>query len=292
MPYLGHLAALGAALCWTLNSLVMERKGRGLSSWGLNMLTKLGGLILVSTLAWLLEGRLIPQANASQWSLLLLSGFIGFSIGDGFLFTAFQQIGARRTMLIFSANPVLAAILGWALMGEALTIQHIIGILLAVSGIMLVIRGDVPAGSKAAGWQGILWATLATLGQAAGVILSKLGLATLDAVPAAQIRLIGGVVGMALILTAIKRWNRLFPILKSESGLQVLTVSIVLGTLVGMVLSMLSIKLIPAAIASILFSLMPVMILPLSAFVLKEKVNSRETLGALVTVAGVSLLFL
>ncbi|MDD2561659.1 MAG: DMT family transporter [Eubacteriales bacterium] len=292
MPYLGHLAALGAALCWTLNSLVMERKGRGLSSWGLNMLTKLGGLILVSTLAWLLEGRLIPQANASQWSLLLLSGFIGFSIGDGFLFTAFQQIGARRTMLIFSANPVLAAILGWALMGEALTIQHIIGILLAVSGIMLVICGDVPAGSKAAGWQGILWATLATLGQAAGVILSKLGLATLDAVPAAQIRLIGGVVGMALILTAIKRWNRLFPILKSESGLQVLTVSIVLGTLVGMVLSMLSIKLIPAAIASILFSLMPVMILPLSAFVLKEKVNSRETLGALVTVAGVSLLFL
>ncbi len=292
MPYLGHLAALGAALCWTLNSLVMERKGRGLSSWGLNMLTKLGGLILVSTLAWLLEGRLIPQANASQWSLLLLSGFIGFSIGDGFLFTAFQQIGARRTMLIFSANPVLAAILGWALMGEALTIQHIIGILLAVSGIMLVIRGDVPAGSKAAGWQGILWATLATLGQAAGVILSKLGLATLDAVPAAQIRLIGGVVGPALILTAIKRWNRLFPILKSESGLQVLTVSIVLGTLVGMVLSMLSIKLIPAAIASILFSLMPVMILPLSAFVLKEKVNSRETLGALVTVAGVSLLFL
>lgn len=271
MPYLGHLAALGAALCWTLNSLVMERKGRGLSSWGLNMLTKLGGLILVSTLAWLLEGRLIPQANASQWSLLLLSGFIGFSSGDGFLFTAFQQIGARRTMLIFSANPVLAAILGWALMGEALTIQHIIGILLAVSGIMLVIRGDVPAGSKAAGWQGILWATLATLGQAAGVILSKLGLATLDAVPAAQIRLIGGVVGMALILTAIKRWNRLFPILKSESGLQVLTVSIVLGTLVGMVLSMLSIKLIPAAIASILFSLMPVMILPLSAFVLKEK---------------------
>ena len=292
MPYLGHLTALGAALCWTLNSLVMERKGRGLSSWGLNMLTKLGGLILVSTLAWLLEGRLIPQANASQWSLLLLSGFIGFSIGDGFLFTAFQQIGARRTMLIFSANPVLAAILGWALMGEALTIQHIIGILLAVSGIMLVIRGDVPAGSKAAGWQGILWATLATLGQAAGVILSKLGLATLDAVPAAQIRLIGGVVGMALILTAIKRWNRLFPILKSESGLQVLTVSIVLGPLVGMVLSMLSIKLIPAAIASILFSLMPVMILPLSAFVLKEKVNSRETLGALVTVAGVSLLFL
>ena len=59
-----------------------------------------------------------------------------------------------------------------------------------------------------------------------------------------------------------------------------------------MVLSMLSIKLIPVAIASILFSLMPVMILPVSVLFLKEKVNPREILGALVTVSGVSLLFI
>ncbi|MDD4081683.1 MAG: DMT family transporter, partial [Eubacteriales bacterium] len=185
-----------------------------------------------------------------------------------------------------------AAILGWALMGEALTLQNIAGILLAVSGIMLVIRGDVPAGKKVPGWQGILWAALATLGQAGGVILSKLGLASLNAVPAAQIRLIGGVLGMALILTVMKRWVSLPPIMRSKNGRQAITVSIVLGTLIGMVLSMLSIKLIPVAIASILFSLMPVIILPISVFILKEKVNPRETLGALVTVGGVSLLFL
>ncbi len=292
MPYLGELAAITAALCWTLNSLAVERLGKGLSSWGLNTLTKLGGLITVSLLALVMHGRLIPQATPRQWVMLLFSGLIGFSIGDGFLFTAFQQIGAKRTLLIFSANPIIAAILGWAVMGEALTLQHIFAILLAVTGIMIVIQGDVPGQQKRLQWQGILWAVLATLGQAGGVILSKMSLESLDAIPAAQIRLVGGVIGMGIILSILKKWGHVPPILKDKKGRQTITVSILLGTLIGMVLSMLSIKLIPVAIASILFSLMPVMILPISAFVFKERVNAREVLGAFITVGGVSMLFL
>ncbi len=292
MPYLGELAALAAALCWTLNSLAVERLGRGLSGWGLNTLTKAGGLVLVSLLALMTRGSLIPQAASRQWLMLLLSGFIGFSLGDGFLFTAFQQIGARRTLLIFSANPVLAAILGWAVMGETLTPRHILGILLAVAGIMIVIQGDMPGQEKSLRWQGILWAVLATLGQSGGVILSKISLESLDAVTAAQIRLVGGLMGMVLILSLFRKWRGVPAILKARKGRQTLAVSITLGTLIGMVLSMLSIKLIPVAIASILFSLMPVMILPVSVLFLKEKVNPREILGALVTVSGVSLLFI
>ena len=292
MPYLGELAAITAALCWTLNSLAVERLGKGLSSWGLNTLTKLGGLILVSLLAFLMTGRLVPAASPRQWLLLMLSGLIGFSIGDGFLFTAFQQIGAKRTLLIFSANPLVAALFSRIFLGEALALQHIAGILLAVIGIMIVIQGDVPGQSSRLQWQGIFWAVLATLGQAGGVILSKLAMADLEAVPAAQIRLVGGTLGMGIILTLLKKWGHVHPILSQKNGRQTIAVSVVLGTLVGMVLSMLSIKLIPVAIASILFSLMPVMILPISAFFLKERVNPREILGALITVGGVSLLFI
>ena len=292
MPYLGELAAITAALCWTLNSLAVEHLGKGLSSWGINTLTKLGGLILVSLLALFMNGSLIPQATPRQWAMLMLSGLIGFSIGDGFLFTAFQQIGAKRTLLIFSANPLIAALLGWAIMGEALTLQHIIGIAVAVTGIMIVIQGDVPSPQqKGLNWLGILFAVLATLGQAGGVILSKMSLASLDAVTAAQIRLVGGVLGMGIILSVLKKWGQMLPILKAKKGRQTLSVSVTLGTLIGMVLSMFSIKLIPVAIASILFSLMPVMILPISAFVLKERISAREVLGAVITVVGVSMLF-
>lgn len=292
MSHLGELAALLAALSWTVNSLVMERLGRGFSAWALNILTKFFGLIAVSLLAILMQGALFPQANATQWGLLMLSGILGFSLGDGFLFTAFLKLGAKRTLLIFSANPVISAILGWVLLGERLQLTHIAGILLAVFGIMFVIRSDVPRQREKAGGFGILAAVLATLGQAGGVLLSKAGMLSLDAVPAAQIRLIGGVLGMAVLLFFLRQWKSVPAVLKEQKGRLVITTNVMLGTLVGMVLSMVAIKLTQVAVASILTSLMPVMILPISSFLLKEKVSLAEVIGAIITVLGVSLLFL
>ena len=246
----------------------------------------------MSLLAFLMQGALFPQANASQWGLLMLSGILGFSLGDGFLFTAFLKLGAKRTLLIFSANPVISAVLGWILLGERLQVLHIAGILLAVFGIMFVIRSDVPRQREKAGGFGILAAVLATLGQAGGVLLSKAGMLSLDAVPAAQIRLIGGVLGMAVLLFFLRQWKSVPAVLKEQKGRLVITTNVMLGTLVGMVLSMVAIKLTQVAVASILTSLMPVMILPISAFLLKEKVSLAEVIGAIITVLGVSLLFL
>jgi drug/metabolite transporter (DMT)-like permease len=80
--------------------------------------------------------------------------------------------------------------------------------------------------------------------------------------------------------------------LRSPKGRQVVSINALLGILVGMVLSMQAIKLTQVAVASILTSLMPVMILPISAIFLKENVTLREIFGAVITVLGVSLLFL
>ena len=79
----------------------------------------------------------------------------------------------------------------------------------------------------------------------------------------------------------------------TDRGSQVVTLSTsLLGTVVGVVLSMIAIKTTQAAVASILMSIMPVIIIPLSVLFLKEKIKPREVLGALLTVIGVSILFL
>lgn len=291
MSYLGELAAILAALTWTINSLVIEKLGRGFSSWAINFLGKSLGLLGVSLLAFTLSGSILPGANARQWALLLLSGVIGFSLGDGFLFTAFQRLGAKRTLLIFSANPIITAILGWFLLGESLRPMTILGTLLAVTGIMIVILGDVPNSGRKGDIAGLISALLATLGQSAGMLLSKSGMQGLDAVSAAQIRLVGGTLGIMLILSVMKKWGGVRPILHSPNGRKVISANVFLGTLIGMVLSMLAIKMTRVAVASILTSLMPVMILPVSAVFMKEKITLRETAGAVITVLGVSLLF-
>ncbi|HSK69973.1 MAG TPA: DMT family transporter [Candidatus Limnocylindria bacterium] len=292
MNRIGELAAIGAALSWTVNSLALERLGRGFSPWALNVMGKFFGLIAVSMLALALNGTFLPRADSSQWTLLLLSGFVGFSIGDVFLFHAFQSLGARRTMLVFSANPVISAVLGWVLLGETVGWLHIGGIVLAVSGIMLVIRSDVPPEDGKAHGKALLHAVLATLGQAGGVLLSKAGLRTLDPVTAAQMRLVGGVLGMALLLSVFRKWKTLPQLALSRRGWKMIGLNVVLGTLIGMVLSLLAIKNTQVAVASILTSLTPVMILPISAIFLHEKVTLYEAAGAGVTVLGVALLFL
>lgn len=303
MRFIGEGAAVLAALCWTLASLSLERWGKAHSPWALNALTKFFGLLAVSLLALLANGRLVPPATPTQWVFLLLSGLLGFSLGDGFLFAAFQSLGARKTLLVFSANPILSALLGWALFGEALGLIQALGILIAVGGIMWVIQSDLgsaagpaepgeAAGKGRAAVPGLLFAAIATLGQAGGTMLSKAGLYGLDAVSASQIRLLGGAAGLMVLLPLLRQCGSLPAVLADRKGRLAVASSVILGTLLGIVLSMLAIKTTQVAVATILMSLMPVMILPVSALLLREKVSPREALGAVVTLAGVSLLFL
>lgn len=152
--------------------------------------------------------------------------------------------------------------------------------------------GEAPGKAATPAWPGLLFAGIATLGQAGGAMLSKAGLLSLDAVSASQIRLLGGVAGMAVLLPLLKQVNRLPQVLRERKGRMTVASSVILGTLMGIVLSMLAIKTTQVAVASILMSLMPVIILPVSALLLHEKVSLREALGAVITLLGVSFLFL
>ena len=47
-----------------------------------------------------------------------------------------------------------------------------------------------------------------------------------------------------------------------------------------------------AGIAATIMAIVPVLIIPPAIFVFKEKVNLKEILGAIITVAGVAIFFL
>lgn len=291
MEQLGALAALGAALLWTCNSVVVERRGIGLDSGGVNFARLLLGLALVSLSAWALQGAPLPQATAAAWAWLLLSGLIGFSLGDTLIFGAFQAVGARLTMLVFSFAPVLTAVLSFLFFGERLTALNVLGMALVLSGILMVIgTGDRKRGRRMA--RGLLFAATASLTQALANVTSKLALTQVSALYATQIRLLGGVVGMLLVFALGRRWGRLREVLLSPRGRTVTVSGAVLGTLLGVLLSMVALKLTKAAIASTLSATMPVLILPFSHFLFREKLRARDLLGAVLSVAGLAVLFL
>jgi len=64
------------------------------------------------------------------------------------------------------------------------------------------------------------------------------------------------------------------------------------GPFIGVWLSLVAVKLTPVGIASTLMALPPVLVLPLSYWVFKEKISLQAIAGTAVAIGGVALLFL
>src|SRR5574341_2269989 len=180
----GQLAALGTSLAWSFSSIFFTLSGRQVSSTVVNRMRLLFAVVFVSLLHWLTQGQLFPaQAEPFRFGWLGLSGIIGFVVGDGLLFQAFVLIGPRLSMLLMALAPVFGAILGWVFLGERLGWSEMAGIALAVGGVAMVVsdrqppRPDEQSLSVRDYAIGLLFGIGAALGQASGLIASKLGLA-------------------------------------------------------------------------------------------------------------------
>jgi len=115
------------------------------------------------------------SAGSSRWLWLSLSGIIGLSLGDAFLFQSFLSVGTRLGTLLLSLAPIFGSIIAWIFFGEILTPLQITGIVLALAGIgwVVVSHKEPPNTPHGHTRRGVLFGVLAGLGQAVGLVLSK-----------------------------------------------------------------------------------------------------------------------
>ena len=294
MNRLGEILSLLAATSWSVNSLVMEKYGQKLTPMATNFARLLLGLLGTSLILIFLKNPIIPVDVSSRvWIALLTSGLIGFAIGDTFLVGAIKSIGARVTFLIYSLSPVLAGILGYFVFGEKMSLMAILGTAIIILGVIIVVlKSEGKSVKLNYSLKGVIDASVATLGQSFGVILSKYGVSNLDAFSATQIRLIGGFMGILALMIIKNLWSELKPLRYDRQSQMVSLSTGTLGTVIGVALSMQALKYTQAAIASVLMATMPVIIIIISIVFLKEKVKAREILGAILTVIGIAILFI
>lgn len=301
--HFGEIAALATALFWTVTALAFESAGKKIGSLTVNLLRLILGFICLSVYTFIARGYLFPtDATFHAWIWLSLSGVIGFVLGDLFLFQAFVVIGARISMLLMALVPPFTAIIGFLLMGEVLDYIDILGMAMVVSGISLVVlkRGErkekidkkrrplkltLPI-------SGLFLAIGGALGQAAGLVLSKFGMRDYDAFSATQIRVLSGIAGFVLLFFFLKRWNKVFLALKNKQGMIHMSIGAFFGPFLGVAFSLLAVQYTKAGIASTIMAIVPVLIIPPSVLIYKEKITIKEIIGAIISVLGVSLLFL
>ena len=297
MDFIGELAALATSFFFAMTALIFTQTGRMVGSQVTNRMRLTFALVYLVIINAILFGEPLPfSAEGSRWLWLSLSGIIGLSLGDAFLFQALVSVGPRLGTLLLSLAPIFGSIIAWVFFGETLSALQITGIVLALAGIAWVVTSheeppDTPRGHTR---RGVLFGVLAGLGQAVGLVLSKQGMfGEFSPFQANAMRMLAAVIfiwgwtafdgKLAATFTALRNKPRIIGLI---------ALGAVMGPLLGVSASLLAVQHAEIGVASTLMALPPVIILPISYFALKEKIGWQAILGTLLAIAGVAVLFL
>ena len=298
MAYIGQGAALFTSVCWTFSAIWFTKSAQEVGSQVTNRVRVLLALLALLLINAVLYGQPVPlNAGHFRWAWLSISGVIGLSLGDAFLFQAYREIGPRLGLLLLSLAPIFGAVIAWAFFGQALSLLQIFGIVITLAGIFWVILTKPEEGNehiRRVTGSGVFFGTMAALGQATGLVFSQPGMAgNFSPFAGTLIRMLAAVVTLWILAAFQRQAGNTVGIMRHQPGvLGWIAIGALLGPVIGVSSSLLAIQHTSIGVASTLMALPPVFMLPISYFVFKERFGWQAVAGTLVAMAGVALLFL
>ena len=308
--YLGEIISLAVAVSWTVTALFAEVASKRIGSLQFNVVRMFLSIVMLGLTLWCFTGSPVPlYANSDAWLWLSLSGFVGYLLGDYCLFNSYILIGSRFGQLFMTLAPIAAAFSAWAILGERMSLQAVVGMLVTISGIGLSVLnkgGGKHRLSLKLPLKGVLFGIGAGIGQGVGLVLSKVGMNHyVQSIPAGEemvadlmpfastmIRAITGFVGFFLVMIFQKKHSTMSVVLRNRKGMNAALWATFAGPFIGVSLSLMAVQYTEAGIASTLMALTPIFILWPSSFFFGQKVTTKEIAGAVISVVGVSLFFL
>ena len=304
MTYIGELISIGVAFSWTATALLSEFGSKRLGNLTLNVLRMALALVFSVILFWSVTGLPLPPVGSMEacgW--MLLSGLVGYVIGDFCLFQCYIIIGSRYGQLFMTLAPLAAALIAWIALGQQMAPMSIIAMLVTLIGLGISVlgRGEHHKVSLKLPLNGVLFAVGAALCQGIGLVLSKIGMDHYEtgAMPdwlipfsANFLRCIAGIIGFSILLYFREGFKPLREALHDRKGMTVATATTIFGPFVGVGFSLMAVQYTSAGIASTLMALTPIIIILPSYWLFRQRITWRAVLGAIISVLGVSLFFL
>lgn len=285
------LVGLLCAASWAAGSVMLRDLTAKLDPFTMNAPRTLVGAITILALG-LLSGRPLDYTAVSPEKLFFMLGsmLVGGGLGDTAYVVAIARIGVSRAFPISSIYPAITLVFGLLFLREQITAAVVLGLVLAVGGVILIGR---PAPNHAAGPAafssvGVRYALAAAVCWAASTVMIAPGVRGLDPIMVATIR----VPALSLVfwgIVALRRtWPKLRALTRRDWWLVVL--GGIVGWGLGSVLFVLAVQLLGATRSAILTSTSPLFALPMSAFFLRERIHRGVLIGTAMAVAGVALI--
>jgi drug/metabolite transporter (DMT)-like permease len=268
-------------------------------------------LLLAMLLLAVYGQTLGPGLEGAAFPVFLLSGCIGFGIGDVSLFQAFPRLGSRLSMMmVMCLSSPLAALMEWWWLGTKLSLAEILCGLTILAGVGVALAPkENPHIAPRPLLAGMAFGFLAAFCQGYGAVLSRrafdiaaLAQENVDGISAAYQRTVGGVAVTALCLLVVKRrmilgeltgrtgssrrvvldekrklWRRAWPWVTANG---------IAGPALGVSCYQWALKTTPTGVVLPIVALTPLVIIPLARMVDGERPSARSLAGGVLAVIG------
>ena len=304
MTYIGEFISIAVAFSWTATALLSEAGSKRLGNLTLNVLRMALALVFSMMLFWIVMGSPWPSGGSMEaYGWMILSGVVGYLIGDFCLFQCYIIIGSRYGQLFMTLAPLAAACMAWLTLGQEMSTMSIVAMLITLVGICISIlgRGKHHKVSLKLPFNGVLFAVGAAVCQGVGLVLSRIGRDHYQSgsipdwlVPfsANFFRCVAGIVGFTILLYIRDGLSPLREALHDGKGMSMAIATTIFGPFVGVGFSLMAVQYTSAGIASTLMALTPIIIILPSYWLFHQPITWRAVVGAAISVLGVSLFFL
>ncbi len=303
---LGEILSLLCAFLWAIAVIYYKKAGDHFNAYEMNLFKSVFVFALMVPTVIIADqlftttqnfnylhvsGFLIPEIKVSDLLIILSSGFVGIMLADMFYLRALQIIGASLTGITGSLYSPFVVGFSLLFLGEVLTIWQYLGMIMVLSGVILVGYRKKSLDIKHPPIKGFVYAVLAVLFTALGIVMIK---PISNEVPffwLILIRSFGGMVAMMVYGLILKKSLAVFHVVKKKGG-KWLIVGAFIGQYVSMMVWVAGYKYTSASIASILNETASIFILLMSWLMLGEKINTKKIIGVCITMSGVALVLL
>ena len=305
MPLWGFLLSFVVAVMWAASPIMVAR-GMVLSkctSNEINPIRSISFFLFTLAVALIYTKGSIPLVSSPK-ALLYIAGnvLLGYLIGDILYFIAIWKIGISLAVPVSNAYPILVVVTSWLMLGEPITLQIVSGIVIVISGLLLLRFGGDRQDMDKDGlipkeiglsnlMKGFLFAIGAGLCWAIGAPLTKMAMVAsgLDPVELTFYR------ALAFLIMA---WSYRFLLIKCRPGAIMplsgvplkgwtyFLLAAVIGLALGSIFYAVCINSMPVAVVTAITSTSPFIAALFGHFVLKEKLSRLQWAGVVMIISG------
>jgi len=282
MPlFIGIVASLGAALCWTATAALLKvgsSKVQPLLANAVRVAAAAAGSMLLVFFTGEVNGLLTSELTA--FIAALSAGLLGIMLGDTLYIYALKVVGVARVMPVAHTYPLFSTLGAFLFLGEEITLSVVMGALFIVFGLWLI--SPKSEGKSSFTLKSFFLTLLCAPLWGAGILLLGYALNYYSVVALNAVRL----PFLALILLGFAYSRGYNPTGLDKRTLAFLASAGILGLTVGNILLLIGIDSIGVARAVPLSSTSPLFSTIVGRIFLREKVGPRVYLSAALIVVG------